>query len=161
MSEPVLHMLCGKIAAGKSTLSATLGQGAGVIVIREDDWLHALYSDRLETLADYSACTARLREIVGPLSIDLLRAGTSVVLDFAANRPPERAWMRGLAQTAGAQARLHYLEVDDATCLTRLRARNARGEHPFRVSEAQFHRITSHFVPPTEEEGLDVIRYAP
>lgn len=159
MSEAVLHMLCGKIAAGKSTLSAELGKGAGTLVLCEDEWLYALFADRLETLADYADCTARLREIVGPLCIDLLRAGNSVVLDFAANRPAERAWMRGLALAAGAQVRLHYLALDDATCLARLKARNARGGHPFQVSEAQFRRVTSHFVPPTEDEGFDVIEH--
>ncbi|WP_188115451.1 hypothetical protein [Stenotrophomonas cyclobalanopsidis] len=41
----------------------------------------------------------------------------------------------------------------------RLRARNARGEHPFQASDAEFEQITRHFVAPAPEEGFQVIRY--
>lgn len=35
-TAPTLHLVCGKAAAGKSTLAGELGQGAGVVVIAED-----------------------------------------------------------------------------------------------------------------------------
>jgi hypothetical protein len=41
-------------------------------------------------------------------------------------------------------------------CLARLRQRNAAGEHPFAVTEAQFQQISRHFVPPLAEEGFHV-----
>ena len=39
---PTLHMLCGKIASGKSTLAAELGRVEGTVILVEDAWLHAL-----------------------------------------------------------------------------------------------------------------------
>jgi len=45
-------------------------------------------------------------------------------------------------------------------CKARLRARNAAGEHPYRTSDAEFDQFTSHFVPPSEDEGFCVIRYS-
>lgn len=44
--SPTLHLLCGKIASGKSTLAAQLGRTAGTILIAEDDWLDSLYSEK-------------------------------------------------------------------------------------------------------------------
>ncbi len=46
MSRPkgTLHMLCGKIAAGKSTLSDELGKAENTVVISEDRWITQLYS---------------------------------------------------------------------------------------------------------------------
>lgn len=42
---PTLHMICGKIAAGKSTLAARLAEADRTVLIAEDDWLGALYAD--------------------------------------------------------------------------------------------------------------------
>jgi predicted kinase len=52
-SNATLHMLCGKIAAGKSTLSANLGEAERTIVISEDRWIGQLYPRELRTFADY------------------------------------------------------------------------------------------------------------
>ena len=41
-SNATLHMLCGKIAAGKSTLSAKLGQAEKTLVISEDHRIEQL-----------------------------------------------------------------------------------------------------------------------
>lgn len=37
-----LHMLCGMIASGKSTMAAQLGATTGTVLIAEDAWLDAL-----------------------------------------------------------------------------------------------------------------------
>lgn len=51
--KPTLHLLCGKIASGKSTLSATLATQPGSVIIAEDRWLAQLYADEMQTVADY------------------------------------------------------------------------------------------------------------
>ncbi|WP_439521227.1 AAA family ATPase [Marivita sp.] len=43
-TTPTLHLLCGKIASGKSTLTVQLSRTAGTIVIAEDEWLNGLSS---------------------------------------------------------------------------------------------------------------------
>lgn len=58
---PTLHILCGKIAAGKSTLAAHLGQLPGTVLVAEDVWLDALFSDQLNSLSDYGRCSSKLR----------------------------------------------------------------------------------------------------
>ncbi|NCE91845.1 AAA family ATPase [Pseudomonas sp. L13] len=76
---PTLHLLCGKIASGKSTLAKTLAAEHGAIVLSED----------------------------------------------------------------------------------RLHARNARGDHDFAATDAEFDLITRHFSVPSEEEGLVIEVHRP
>lgn len=156
---PVLHMLCGKIAAGKSTLAGRLARAPATVVICEDAWLAALFSGEMASGADYLRCSQRLRQAIGSHVTGLLKAGVSVVLDFPANTVQNRAWMRSLLEGTGAAHQLHLLRATEAQCLARLAARNAGGAHPFAVSEAQFHRFSRHFEPPTAEEGFTIVEH--
>lgn len=156
----VLHLLCGKIAAGKSTLARRLASAPGTVLIAEDHWLSRLYPGELATLDDYVRLSGRLREAMGPHVEALLRAGLSVVLDFPANTPRSRALMRGIVERSGASHVLHYLDVPDEICKERLRRRNEAGGHEFAPSEEDFDAFTRHFVPPAPEEGFNVIVHA-
>ena len=158
-APPTLHVFCGRIAAGKSTLAAELGREAGTVAMSEDDWLAALYGDEMLSVADYLRCAARLRGIVGPHVASLLDAGVSVVLDFQANTVEARDWMLGILTRTGSAHVLHLLNVPEDVCLARLRARTARGDHAFAVTEEQFRRISSHFVAPSPDEGFRILRH--
>ena len=159
-STPVLHMVCGKIGAGKSTLARRLAAAPATVLVSEDAWLAALYPGEIRELPDYVRCAGRLKQAIEGHLAALLAAGVSVVLDFPANTVANRRWMRGLFEAAGAAHVLHLLELPDAVCKQRLRVRNASGTHPFETSEAQFDLIGSHFVVPTPEEGFEVKRHA-
>lgn len=156
----VLHMVCGKIASGKSSLAQRLAQAPMTVLISEDDWLARLYPNEIHAIADYVRCAGRLRTAMAGHIAALLQAGMSVVLDFPANTLATRAWARGVFEQAGAPHRLHYLDVPDDACKARLRARNAAGGHPFSTSDAEFDQITRHFVAPAPQEGFDVVRHA-
>jgi predicted kinase len=156
-SNATLHILCGKIAAGKSTLSAKLGEAERTVVISEDRWIDRRYAPELRTLGDYFERCDRLRAALTPHIVDVLRAGVSVVLDFHANTLGARQWMRALFEEAGASHQLHFLDVSDEVCRARMHARKAVGGSG--LSDAQFDHVTSFFVPPDESEGFNVIRY--
>jgi predicted kinase len=156
---PILHMICGKIAAGKSTLAARLAEAPATVLVSEDYWLSRLYGEELKTVADYARYSARLRNVMGGHLETLLKAGLSVVLDFPANTVSNRQWMRTIFEGAGVEHRLHFLDLPDDLCKARLRLRNAAGTHDYVVSDAEFATITSYFQPPTEQEGLTMIVY--
>lgn len=155
--EPTLHILCGKIASGKSTLAAQLGARDGTVVMSEDVWLAGLFGDQMATGADFMRFSGKLRSTMAPHVVAMLNSGLSVVLDFAANTVEQRAWMRGLVEESGAHHRLHVLDTDEEVCLARLKVRNAGGTHPFDVSEELFRRFSRNFVLPGPEEGFEVM----
>jgi predicted kinase len=152
-----LHMVCGKVAAGKSTLCARLAQSPTTITVNQDVWMSRLYPDELRTIADYIRLVPRLRAAMGDHLSDLLRAGLSVVLDWPANTVASRRWMRGIFEAVGAAHQLHVLDVPDEVCKQRLIARNASGAHEYTVSAAQFDELSRYFEPPTETEGFDIV----
>lgn len=154
---PTLYLVCGRIAAGKSTLARQLAARPATLLVSEDHWTSHLFADDLKTIEDYSRLSARLRAAMGPHVVDILKEGLSVVLDFPANTVAFRGWMRSLIERSGAAHELHYLDVPDAVCRARLRDRNARGAHPFQVSDAEYEQFTRHFVPPAPAEGFHVI----
>ena len=158
MSEvkPIMHMVCGKVAAGKSTLCERLTT-SNTIVIAQDHWMSNLYKDELKSVTDYIRLVSRLRDAMGPHIAEILRSGVSVVMDWPANTIASRAWMRGIFESAGASHQLHFLDIPDEICLARLQIRNAEGRHAFSVSQAEFEELGRYFEPRTPAEGFDII----
>ena len=155
-----LYLLCGKIAAGKSTVASSLAARPTTILISEDHWNSSLFPGELNTIDDYRRCSARLRNAMGPHVVSLLKAGVSVVFDFPANTIATRRWLRTILEGANVAHELHFVDTPDDICKQRLRGRNATGEHPFKASEADYELFTSYFVPPSPEEGFNVVAHA-
>jgi hypothetical protein len=70
---PTSYLLCGKIAAGKSTLAPCLATRAATVPISEERGTSNLYSGDLSTIDDYGCYSARLRAATGPHIVDILR----------------------------------------------------------------------------------------
>jgi predicted kinase len=124
-AAPTLHLVCGKIGAGKSTLSQQLALKPRHVLISEDAWLAALYPGEIHSIADYLQRAAALRNVLADHLRALLQAGVSVVLDFPFNTP-SRAWAREVFSPVGAAHQLHFLDIADEVCKARLRAQCAR-----------------------------------
>ncbi|PHQ70981.1 MAG: cell division protein ZipA [Sneathiella sp.] len=159
VNPPTLYLVCGKIAAGKSTLCRQLANAPKTILLSEDKWLATLYPDAITSLADYVEHASRLKAVIGEHIVSLLQAGVSVALDYPANTVQQRVWMKGLGDIADVGHELHYLEVPGALCKARLKKRNDTGSHEFTASEAEFDLISSYFVPPSADEGLKIIHH--
>ncbi|MEH6631545.1 MAG: ATP-binding protein [Halopseudomonas aestusnigri] len=158
-TKATLHLVCGKIASGKSTLARKLSTDPKVILINEDTWLSRLYPDEITSIEDYIRCSSRLRSIMEDHIQTLLQADLSVVLDFPANTLNIRQWMLGISVRAGVNNCLHYLDVSDKVCKKRLHKRNASGSHEFNPTDEQFDQLTAYFVSPTADEGLMIKLY--
>jgi predicted kinase len=126
-----------------------------------DHWMSILFPTENRTIDDFARLSSRLRAAMGPHVVEILGHGLSVVLDFPANTLSDRSWMRSLITEAAVAHELHVLDIPDAICKERLRQRNEGGEHPYQVSEATYDLLTSDFVPPTPEEGFNVVVHAP
>lgn len=156
-----LYLLCGKIAAGKSTLARQLASRPGILLVDMDHWMSTLFPIENRTIEDFARLSARLRDAMGPHVIDILRQDLSVVLDFPGNTVKWRGWMRSLINEAKVAHELHFLDVSDAICKERLRQRNISGDHPYQVDESTYDLFMSYFVPPGSDEGFNVIVHTP
>lgn len=152
-----LYVLCGKIAAGKSTLARQIASRPATLLIAMDDWMSVLYPNENRTIEDFSRLSTRLCEAMGQHVVNILRQDVSVVLDFPANTVKWRAWMRSIIQATNVAHELHVLDASDEMCKARLRQRNMSGEHRYQVDESNYDLITSYFEPPTADERFNVI----
>jgi predicted kinase len=105
----------------------------------------------------------KCRALIGPLAVDLLRLGVSVVFDFCGNTIESRQWVRGVFEAARADHLLHVIEATDAQCLTNIHRRNeekAPGIYWGPVSDETFHAVTAYFAPPRPDEGFRIQAHA-
>ena len=161
MLSPTLHFFCGKAGAGKTTVASRIAQEHRAVLISEDVWLIRLYGDQMKTFDDYIRVSTKVKTVIGPLTVDLLNAGLSVVLDFQANTKAGRAWFRSVFEQARCAHVLHFVSTSDKTCLERICLRNVeRPEGSHHLTEEQFFQISSYFEAPDETEGFNIKMHA-
>jgi predicted kinase len=155
-----LIFMCGKMAAGKSTLAKALAERENAVLFIQDEFLEHLFPGEITDIQGYIKCSIRLKNALGPHICTLLSKGVSVVLDFPGNTRSQRAWFRELFEQASAEHELHYVDAPDAVCKRQLKERSEAlpaGSHW--TTDAEFDAITAYFQAPSEEEGFNVIRY--
>jgi predicted kinase len=160
MSTAKLLFLCGKMAAGKSTLARDLARREHAILLVQDEFLDHLYPDEITDIPAFVKCASRLRNALAPHVCALLSRGISVVLDFPGNTRVQRAWFREIFKRAKVEHELHFVDASDALCKSQLKARTKHlpAGTPW-TTDAEFEAITVYFEPPSEDEGFNVVRH--
>jgi predicted kinase len=155
-----LSFVCGKMAAGKSTLARKVAARTGAMLLVQDEWLERLFPGDIVDVATFAKLSARLRAALGDHVVDLLSRGVSVVLDFPGNTRGQRRWFRELFERAGARHELHFVDVPDDVCKAQLRERS-RSLPPGTAwtTDAELDAITRYFDPPAVDEGFEVVRH--
>jgi predicted kinase len=157
-----LLFMCGKMAAGKSTLSRALAAREHAVLLEQDALLEGLYPGAFVDFAAFLTHSARLQATLAPHIVSLLLLGVTVVLDFPANTRKSRAWFRELFERAGADHELHFIAASDELCRRQLRQRSrdlnlAPGAKW--TTDADFDEVTAYFEPPADDEGFLVVRH--
>lgn len=155
--QGTLIFFCGKMGSGKSTKAIELVNQYDAILLSEDEWLEALYPEEIKVFDDYLKYSSRLKPLLRKHVQNLLNSGISVVMDFPANTPTQRAWFKKIFSESEIPHQLYYLEASDELCLKQIEQR--RKMNPSRAdfdTEKVFHQVNSYFQPPTEEEGFNI-----
>jgi predicted kinase len=157
-----LIFMCGKMAAGKSTLSRELAANERAVLLVQDDLLESLYPGEFVDLAAFLKFSTRLRATVAPHVVSLLALGMTVVLDFPGNTRKSRAWFREIFESGGADHELHYIVASDDLCKRQLeqRSRGLGLEAGAKWTTVEdFEEVTAYFEPPAADEGFNVVRH--
>ncbi len=152
-----LILFSGKMGAGKSTKAKQVSQERNAILISEDEWLSKLYPNQITSFDDYVHYSSLLKPLVKSHVLDLLKTGTSVVMDFPANTIKQRMWFREIITEANAPNELIYLNVSNDVCLRQVEKR--RFEQPERTiydTESMFNEVTKYFQEPDQSEGFNL-----
>jgi predicted kinase len=147
--------MCGPSGSGKSTYARRL-EGDGMVRLSFDVemWRRAITDVPLPPeLRDEIEAGLRAR------LLELIAAGTDVVLDFSFWSRRMRDDYRALLAPTGVVPETVYLATDRETVLERVRAR--RGSHPddYVLTDELAAQYFDHFEPPSPDEGpLEVVR---
>ncbi|MEA1890024.1 MAG: ATP-binding protein [Pseudomonadota bacterium] len=157
MQVGTLIFFSGKMGAGKSTKSKQISQERNAVLISEDEWLSKLYPNQITSFDDYIHYSSLLKPLVKSHVLDILKTGTSVVMDFPANTVKQRMWFKELITEANAPNELIYLNVSNDICLRQIEKRHL--EQPERAiydTESMFIEVTKYFQEPYQSEGFNL-----
>ncbi|KGJ93300.1 AAA family ATPase [Colwellia psychrerythraea] len=153
LHRSTLIYFCGKMGAGKSTESKKVAAERNAVLISEDEWLSKLYPNQITSFDDYIKYSAQLRPLIKNHVQNILRTGTSVVMDFPANTKKQREWFNHLSIEAKSESLLIYLKVNNALCIKQIVQRSI--EQPSRAAfdnEEMFYQVTKYFEEPDKNE---------
>jgi len=160
-SKGTLFFLCGKMAAGKSTLARQLAARQDAMLFEQDHWVETLFPNMIVNVATYIEYSGRINRIVAPIVVDVLTRGISVVMDFPGNTRHQRAWFRSIIDQAGVEHQLHFVDTPDDICKAQLKARSAHLPPGTKwTTDEDFELISSHFRAPEHDEAFTIVRHA-
>jgi predicted kinase len=159
-TSATLIFLCGKMAAGKSTLARELAEHRNAILLVQDELLDHLFPGEISDMPRFVDRSSRLRGALTAHICAILSKGLPVVLDFPGNTKAQRAWFRELFERAHVEHELHFIDASDDACKRQLkeRSRHLPPGTPW-TTDAEFETVTVYFQPPSEEEGFNVVRH--
>ena len=148
MPEARLLLTCGLPGAGKTTLATRLAAERGALRLTKDDWLWALGSSPWDRSA-----ADRMEGELRRLAEELLRLGTTVVLDFGVWSRVERDELRAAARALGVAVELHHLDAPRDELWRRIEIRNASPPWDAQpITRAHLDAWAAVFEPPDADE---------
>lgn len=154
-----LTFFCGKMGAGKTTKSKTISIEKNAILLSEDDWLAAHYPNQINSFDDYIKFSSLIKPFVKSHVLQILKAGTNVVMDFPANTKNQREWFKQICNEIKCDHELIFLDLSDQECLSQIAKR--REDQPHRAqfdNEAVFNHVTQYFEAPLVSENFKIIK---
>ena len=143
-----LVVITGLPGSGKTTLAAAVADSMPACRMCPDDWMRASGID----LWDGSA-RAQIEAFQLTLSLDLLRSGRNVVIEWGVWARAERDALRGAARAIGAPVELRYVTADIDELWRRIVQRDLDGRWGSRaIQRGELDEWAKIYQPPTDEE---------
>lgn len=160
----MIHLICGPIGSGKTTLANNLSNKYGAVKFSEDEWLNNLFipdapegllNEPMEIIGAWaSEKYNRSREQIWQVCDQLLAKNISIILDGASANKEQRDIIRKKAKNHKVGFQLHYINAENSTRKERVKLRNKnKGDtYSIEVSDQMFNYMETFFIHPDFEE---------
>lgn len=152
-----VHLICGSTGSGKTTYSKKLAQDLDGIHFSIDEWMVTLFGDDAPKALNPEWIfprTSRCEERIWAMTVQLSNLGIHSVLDLGFQKKAHRQKFMTLAQEAGIDVQLHYLDVETSERWKRVQKRNdEQGEtYQMKITRSMFDYVETIWEPPGAEE---------
>lgn len=157
--KPKLHIICGFVGSGKTTLAKKLEKQYKAARFSTDEWMIGLFDFNGNFGKKYIQTKKLCKEFIWKLSKRLLLSGQDVILDFGFWSRKERALYRKRARSIGAKTILYFLDVPYGLLKKRIASRNRKiKKGDFFITEKWLNKWADHFERPDLSEKPLVIK---
>lgn len=144
----MLYLTVGLPGSGKTTWARLVAEEEGILRLTPDDWMAPLFND-----SDADGRRDILEGRMIWVAHEVLRSGSSVVLDFGCWSPDERYAIRAIAESTGAQFVLHHLSIDEGERRARAALRwETTPETTFPMRDVDHDQFVALYRPPSAAE---------
>lgn len=150
--------ICGKICSGKSYYANELKQNYDAIILSCDELTKDLFDNNLGK--NHDEMMSRIKNFYKKQSIELIRVGCNVILDWGFWCKKEREELTAFYKSKNIELEWHYIDVQDKTWQKNIENRNrfvasGTGGSNYYIDEGLLQKILSNWEEPTKEE-IDV-----
>lgn len=157
MTKGKAFLICGKICSGKSHYAEKLSREKGAVILSVDEMVFALFDGKLGESHD--DVTNRIKKYLYKKSIDILEAGTNVVLDWGFWKEEWRYTAAEFYKSHGFLYEFHYVDISDIDWERNIYERNNKIEnseiHAYYLDDGLRHKLEMMFEKPDKSE-IDV-----
>lgn len=145
-----VHLICGKICAGKSVYARTLAEEMNGVILSADE-ITTLFAPDLGEKHD--EISRRVRAYLCQKAARIVSCGVSVILDWGFWTKETRRDTARFFQKEGVPCVWHYLDIADEKWEERIQARNAcPSPADYRVDQGLKEKCLRLFEAPAPEE---------
>lgn len=157
IASPSVHVMCGLVGAGKTTLARELAASFSAVRFSRDEWMIRLYALSYDDPA-YAGRLSSCTDLMWDVATSVLQIGVPVVLDWNHWSREQREGARVRAEAAGFETIVHFLDVPLSTALSRVEGRNlAETPNTHRISADDVRHFETIFEVPDENELISIV----
>lgn len=148
-----LHLVCGFVGSGKTTLAKKLEKQHQAIRYSSDEWMIELFNFNGDFGKKYRDSKKRCKEFIWKLAEKNLLSKQDVVLDFGFWSKKERVLFFKRAKRLGVEPILYFLDVPVEELKRRIIARNKKlDKKTFKITSKWFNKWLPLFEAPKPSE---------
>ena len=151
---PTVYLICGKLCCGKTTYAQKLKEKHNAVVLSIDEIMLPIFG--LYAGEKHDDYVASVKQYLFAKSLELVRVGVNVILDWGFWTKAERDRAKALYKSENIPCELHYLDIKDEVWQTRIEKRNRAvmaGETTAYLVDAPLAaKFEARFEPPTPDE---------
>jgi predicted kinase len=143
-----LVVITGLPGSGKTALATELARSMPAMRMCPDDWMMSSGIDLWD-----AGVRSRIEQFQLDLALDLLSAGSNVVIEWGVWAREEREALRDAARAVGAAVELRYVSAPINELWRRIGERDRAGRWGARsITRAELEEWSEAYEPPTDEE---------